>query len=138
MGKRISYTSIQPIKSTSIKALCNRLHKALTTEGCNVSSMESTPSDIDVEAMLQEINSVDGVRGVHDLHVWSITRNMRALSAHLVTDDLAISQGASIQTRVNEVLYHRYNVSHATLQLECGACVPNMAYCAFGELSRHR
>jgi cobalt-zinc-cadmium efflux system protein len=99
--------------------------------------MESTPSDIDVEAMVKEINSVDGVRGVHDLHVWSITRNMRALSAHLVTDNLVISAGASIQTRVNEVLYHKYNVSHATLQLECDTCVPNMACCTFGELSRH-
>jgi cobalt-zinc-cadmium efflux system protein len=98
--------------------------------------MESTPSDIDVEAMVKEINSVDGVRGVHDLHVWSITRNMRALSAHLVTDNLVISAGASIQTRVNEVLYHKYNVSHATLQLECGACVPNMVCCMFGESSR--
>jgi cobalt-zinc-cadmium efflux system protein len=100
--------------------------------------MESTPTDIDMETMVREINSVEGVRGVHDLHVWSITRDMRTLSAHLVTDDLPISEGASIQTRVNEVLYHKYNISHATLQLECDTCVPNMLYCAFGELAKHR
>lgn len=99
--------------------------------------MENTPTDINMAAMIRDIHSVEGVRGVHDLHVWSITRNMRTLSAHLVTDDLTISAGASIQTRVNEVLYHKYNVSHATLQLECGDCVPSMMYCAFGEYS-HR
>jgi len=100
--------------------------------------MESTPTDIDMEAMIQDIHSVGGVRGVHDLHVWSITRSMRTLSAHLVTDNLTISEGASIQTRVNEVLYHKYNVNHATLQLECEDCAPNMLYCAFGEFSKHR
>jgi cobalt-zinc-cadmium efflux system protein len=100
--------------------------------------MESTPTDINMDAMITDITSVDGVRGVHDLHVWSITRNMRTLSAHLVTDDLAISRGASIQQRVNEVLYHKYNVNHATLQLECDECMPSMQRCAFGEYTNHR
>ena len=95
--------------------------------------MESTPTDIDMEAMIRDITSVDRVHNVHDLHVWSITQSMRTLSAHLVTDDLAISEGSSIQSQVNEVLFHRYNVSHATLQLECVNCEPNMLYCAFGE-----
>ena len=36
--------------------------------------MEATPTDIDMDAMLQDLMAVDGVRGVHDLHVWSITR----------------------------------------------------------------
>lgn len=100
--------------------------------------MESTPTDINMDAMITDITSVDGVRGVHDLHVWSITRNMRTLSAHLVTDDLAISRGASIQRSVNEVLYHKYNVNHATLQLECDECMPSMQRCAFGEYTNHR
>lgn len=95
--------------------------------------MESTPTDINVDAMIQDIISVDGVHGVHDLHVWSITQSLRTLSAHLVTDNMDISKGASIQTRVNEVLFHRYNVNHATLQLECDECMPNMRYCAFSE-----
>jgi cobalt-zinc-cadmium efflux system protein len=94
--------------------------------------MEATPTDINMDAMIRDINSVDGVRGVHDLHVWSITRSIRTLSAHLVTGDLTISEGAPIQTSVNEVLFHKYNVTHATLQLECDDCMPSMLYCAFG------
>lgn len=91
--------------------------------------MESTPTDIDMDAMVGDIISVDGVHGVHDLHAWSITRSMRTLSAHLVTDDIPISEGAFIQNRVNELLYHKYGISHATLQLECDDCVPNLLYC---------
>jgi len=94
--------------------------------------MESTPTDIDMDAMIRDISSVEGVRSVHDLHVWSITRSMRTLSAHLVTDNMAIRKGASIQAKVNEVLFQRYNVNHATLQLECDDCMPDMRYCAFG------
>ena len=52
----------------------------------------------------------------------------------LVTDDMSIGEGASIQTRVNEVLFHNYNVSHATLQLECDDCVP-ISYIALLEKS---
>lgn len=100
--------------------------------------MEGTPTDIDMETMIQDITSVEGVRGVHDLHVWSITRSMRTLSAHLVTDDMDISKGASIQSKVNEVLFHRYNVNHATLQLECDDCMPDKMYCAFGSVTYSR
>ena len=99
--------------------------------------MESTPTDIDMDSMIQDINSVEGVRGVHDLHVWSITRASRTLSAHLVTGDIPISDGAFIQTRVNELLYHKYDVNHATLQLECEDCVSNLLYCNISE-SNHR
>jgi len=99
--------------------------------------MEGTPTDIDMDAMIQDITSVDGVRGVHDLHVWSITQAMRTLSAHLVTADMSISEGANIQTRVNEILFHKYEVSHATLQLECEGCVPNLLYCDITE-ANHR
>ena len=91
--------------------------------------MESVPADIDMQKMVEEIKSVDGVRGVHDLHVWSITQNMRTLSAHLVTEDMSISEGAFVQSQVNDILYHRYGVAHATLQLECEDCESALLYC---------
>lgn len=92
--------------------------------------MEGTPADIDMEAMLGEIQSVAGVRGVHDLHVWSITRSLRTLSAHLVTGDVTVSAGAKIQDAVNELLARKYGIAHATLQLECAECANNDLYCA--------
>ncbi len=91
--------------------------------------LESTPRDIDMSTMVRDLLRVEGVRGVHDLHVWSITQYMRALSAHVLTDDIPISAGAVIQRRINEILLHQYGVAHAALQLECAGCEPDLLYC---------
>jgi cobalt-zinc-cadmium efflux system protein len=91
--------------------------------------MEATPADVDVTAVVDSILQVQGVRGVHDLHIWSITRSLRTLSAHILTDDVPISAGIKIQAAVSEVLDRTYGISHATLQLECEGCVQTDLYC---------
>ena len=91
--------------------------------------LESTPRDVDVHAMVKDIARVDGVLGVHDIHVWSLTQSLRTMSAHILTDDLHISAGAYIQHQINDMLTHHYNIAHATLQLECVECAPDSLYC---------
>ena len=91
--------------------------------------MEGTPADVDVDAVVTSILQVEGVRGVHDLHIWSITRSMRTLSAHILTDDISISEGTKIQIAVSEILNHTYGITHATLQLECEGCYQVDLYC---------
>jgi cobalt-zinc-cadmium efflux system protein len=91
--------------------------------------MESTPADIDMGALQGDILAVAGVRGVHDLHVWSITRSLRTLSAHLVTEDVPVSEGAKIQMAVGGMLAQHYGINHTTLQLECIDCAPVGLYC---------
>lgn len=93
--------------------------------------LEATPRDVDMKKMVREIKELDGVLGVHDLHVWSITQNMRTMSAHILTKDIPVSEGAEIQNRINELVYHRYNIAHATLQLECVDCNPDCLYCRY-------
>ena len=70
--------------------------------------LEATPRDIDTSKLVQDVMQVKGVLGVHDLH---------------------ISAGAEIQRGINEIVYHGYNISHATLQLECVDCLPDSLYC---------
>jgi cobalt-zinc-cadmium efflux system protein len=92
--------------------------------------LEAKPRDINSERLVQDLLKVEGVLGVHDLHIWSITQSMRTMSAHILTDDLSISDGADIHRRINEVVRRRYNISHATLQLECVDCNPDSSlYC---------
>jgi cobalt-zinc-cadmium efflux system protein len=91
--------------------------------------LEATPRDIDIKHMVQDIAAVDGVLGIHDIHVWSLTQSLRTMSAHILTDDLHISVGGTIQRQISEILRHRYNISHATLQLECVDCYPHSLYC---------
>ncbi len=91
--------------------------------------LESTPTDIDMSEIVRDLLAVDGVRGVHDLHIWSISQSLRVLSAHLLTDDMPISQGLLIQQRVAALVQTRYAISHTTLQLECEGCHPDLLYC---------
>jgi cobalt-zinc-cadmium efflux system protein len=95
--------------------------------------LESTPESIDLDSMVGDLLKVDGVRGVHDLHVWSISENLRALSAHIMTNDIHVSAGVSIQRDLNKILVHKYNIRHATLQLECEGCNGNILFCDISE-----
>ena len=56
-----------------------------------------------MSSMLRDVMHVQGVLGVHDLHVWSISSGLRSMSAHIVTDDIPISAGAVIQARISEL-----------------------------------
>ncbi len=95
--------------------------------------LESTPESIDLNKMVEELSKVEGVINVHDLHVWSINESLRALSAHIVTEDISISAGIPIQNKINEILAHKYDIQHATLQLECEGCHGNILFCKITE-----
>jgi cobalt-zinc-cadmium efflux system protein len=91
--------------------------------------LESTPRDVNIRKMVDDIIQVEGVLGIHDIHVWSLTQSLRTMSAHILTDDRHISAGVQIQRQIGELLQHRYNITHATLQLECVDCFPDSLYC---------
>lgn len=84
---------------------------------------EGTPRDIDVEAVRSSITAVSGVEGVHDLHVWSLDREHRALSAHITVADRTLGEVTAIIRSVELLLCNDFGIDHATLQPECPACV---------------
>jgi len=91
--------------------------------------LESAPSDLDMQRLVADFSQIPGVRGIHDLHVWSITKAMRALSVHILVDDTSISRGAETQLKINQMLSEKYGINHTTLQLECADCDPVLLYC---------
>lgn len=96
--------------------------------------LESTPENIDMTEMVTDIRKLDGVRDIHDLHVWSISENLRMLSAHVVIDNISIGEGVTIQHNINELLTHDYNIQHATLQMECEGCQSHELYCRVADI----
>lgn len=96
--------------------------------------LESTPENIDMTEMVTDIRKLDGVRDIHDLHVWSISENLRMLSAHVVIDNISIGEGVTIQHNINELLAHDYNIQHATLQMECEGCQSQELYCQVADI----
>ena len=78
--------------------------------------MEGTPPEIDVGLLEAAIREIDGVRAVHDLHVWTLTSGLDALSCHVVVDDMA--RARDTLAAVNAVLAARFNLTHTTVQVE--------------------
>lgn len=103
--------------------------------------LESVPRDIDMSLMVRDLLRVPGVRSVHDLHVWSLSQNLRMLSAHIVTEDMRIGEAARILGELKGILGADYGIVHSTLQLECIGCDPDSLYCnlaAAGHNDHHR
>lgn len=85
--------------------------------------MESTPSDLPASELAAAMAAVPGVTNVHDLHCWSLSSEVRALSAHLVLDGHpTLEQAQVVGEAVKAALRDRYEVAHATLELECEQC----------------
>jgi len=84
--------------------------------------LESVPPHIDVKEVITAVKGVSGVEGLHDIHIWTITSGIYALSAHLDITDQTVSQSCDVLTKVNEVLANDFNITHTTLQLECESC----------------
>ena len=78
--------------------------------------LEGTPSDVNPVALREAIAKVSGVAGVHDLHIWSLTSGVNALSGHAVLGDGASYEGVleAVRRRVTS----DFNIAHATVQLE--------------------
>ncbi len=100
--------------------------------------MEGAPRDVDLNEIIRDLLNIHGIRGVHDLHVWSITRRMRSLSAHVATDDISLSASMPIRDAINQMLFHKYGIAHATLQFECMDCEPNLLYCDLEQANHKR
>jgi cobalt-zinc-cadmium efflux system protein len=78
--------------------------------------MEAAPAGVDVDGVGAAICREDGVRSVHDLHVWTVTSGFGAIAAHVV-----VAQGTDrdlIRRRLELILREAYGIEHTTLQME--------------------
>lgn len=83
--------------------------------------MEGTPVSVDLEAIVSRIKNIREVKGIHDLHVWTITSGMNALSAHVVVDgEMTVSECQALLHRIEHEL-EQDDIGHVTIQIESGA-----------------
>lgn len=86
--------------------------------------LESTPRDLDLDALSRSIARVDGVENVHDLHVWSLSSDVRALSAHVVlSEHPTLEEAQVVGERVKQAIAAPFLIAHSTLELECEPCI---------------
>jgi len=83
--------------------------------------LEATPAGLVIEEVRRAIAAVPGVLEVHDLHVWSITTGLPALSGHVRVDERAATAPDETLGRIAAALKERFGILHSTLQLESPA-----------------
>jgi len=91
--------------------------------------LEGTPAGIDPDEVTRAIAAIDGVIGVHHLHVWALGPSRRALSAHLIVGDVPLKSTSQLLGRVNELLHDEYAIEHTTIQFELADCPEEDPYC---------
>lgn len=104
-----------PIASLLISALVVYSSWSLLRETVRV-LMEQAPKHISVDEVRATLEGLPGVVAVHDLHVWTITSGMEALSAHLVA--IPGTAHAALLTTVREALHDGFHIEHVTVQIE--------------------
>ncbi|MCE9671435.1 cation diffusion facilitator family transporter [Myxococcus stipitatus] len=80
--------------------------------------MEAVPAHVDMPQVRELLLRVPGVTAVHDLHVWTISSGVYALSAHLVVLDPMVCNNDEILSAVKHDLYDRFGIDHTTIQIE--------------------
>lgn len=109
------FTWADPLASVLIAALVLRSAWYLLKEAVDV-LMEAAPPHVDTEAMRTAILAVDGVNAVHDVHVWTLTSGVVAMSGHVVAEGDA--SHPEVLTAVATLLRERFHIEHSTIQVE--------------------
>jgi cobalt-zinc-cadmium efflux system protein len=104
-----------PVASVLIAVLIVRSALALLFETVGV-LMEGAPAHLDVDEVRGALEGLPGVVGVHDLHVWTITSGLDALSGHVVVGGGTRPRDVLAASRA--LLHERFGLDHVTLQLE--------------------
>ena len=82
--------------------------------------LEGTPSDVNLTALRDTIPGVPGVADVHDLHVWSLTSGVNAMSSHIVMGNGAASD--DLLARIRQRITSDFTIAHVTIQVEPIPC----------------
>jgi len=123
-GAAILFTGmnwIDPLLSLIISALILWSSFGIVRETLNI-LLEGTPRGVSIEAIRHELEEVEGVINVHDLHVWNLGSNSRALSTHVTINDIPPSASAIILNKLNHVLKEHFHIAHTTIQFEHLEC----------------
>lgn len=91
--------------------------------------LEGTPSGIDPARVSDSLAGVEGVYGVHHLHIWALGPSLPALSCHLMVGDVPVKTTARLLDEVTAMLAREYRIAHATIQFEFSNCATDDPYC---------
>jgi cobalt-zinc-cadmium efflux system protein len=99
------------------------LQALLLVREANAVLLESTPAGLDIDRLVAAMKAVAGVEEVHDVHAWSLSSEVTALSAHAVLGGHpTLHQAQTVGEQVKSAVAG-FGIAHITLELECETCV---------------
>jgi cobalt-zinc-cadmium efflux system protein len=128
----IRYTGwlqLDPVLSILIAALIVWTAADIVRESLNI-LLEGLPRGLDLPGVTAEMRCVEGVLDVHDLHIWSLGSNTRALSCHVLIADVPPSASDAILRALNAMLASQFHIFHTTVQFEHMSCAISETGCA--------
>jgi len=84
--------------------------------------LEGVPKGISIQEVEKELTSIPAIKGIHELHVWSICSNIYALSTHALVNDQKVNQVETILKDIESLLRDKFNITHSTIQFESNPC----------------
>lgn len=91
--------------------------------------LEGTPAGIDPHDVTQSLGRIDGIYGVHHLHIWALGPSSPALSCHLMVGDVPVKTTSKLLDEINAMLAAEYRIAHTTIQFEFAECAEDDPYC---------
>lgn len=118
------WTVVDPIIAAAIGLFIIPRTWRLLNEALHI-LLEGVPTDIDLAKLEGALSSIEHVQGVHDLHVWTITSGMNALSVHLRV--AAPAQCPLVLQSAREAMKAKFGIDHVTIQIETDdLCIENV------------
>jgi cobalt-zinc-cadmium efflux system protein len=85
--------------------------------------MQTKPSNIDMNEIVKEINNFETIKNVHHIHLWNLDDKDIHFECHLdLNEDLKLSQIDIIRKEIEDMLHHKFEINHITIQVEFNCC----------------
>jgi len=112
---------IDPVLSILIAGMILWSSIGIIRETLNI-LLEGAPRNLQLSAVREAMQSIDGVLDVHDLHIWSLGSHSHALASHVTIAEMPMSECSSILDGINCALRNRFHITHTTIQFETTGC----------------
>ena len=91
--------------------------------------LEGTPAGIDPAEVTRSLGEIEGIHGVHHLHIWALGPSSPALSCHIMVGDVPMKTTARLLEEITSMLAREHHIAHATIQFEFTECAADDPYC---------
>lgn len=115
------FTWIDPLLTVMISLWLIRASWGIVGESLRILLMGAPPG-IEIDEVAARLTRIDGIRGVHHVHLWSLNDQTIHFEAHIEIDDRLVSETACLADQIEDALHDDFEITHATLQFESGRC----------------